>query len=125
MASTAQPTALRRPAPVVAAAALLLLTGALGLLALPAGLGEVGAVVLVPALVLAALRLVAAAGVWRCRRWAALLGASATALDALLAVPGLIEAPTAALGALAALGVGLGVVTLVLLALPASRRAYS
>ena len=125
MASTAPPAALRRPAPVTAAAALLALTGALGLLALPAGLGAVGAVVLIPALALAALRLVAAAGVWRGRRWAALLGATATVLDALLALPGLVEAPTAALGALAALGVGLGVVTLVRLALPASRRAYA
>jgi hypothetical protein len=124
MTSTAQPAARHRPPAVTAAAALLALTGALGLLALPAGLGEVGAVVLVPALTLAALRLVAAAGVWQGRRWAALLGAAATAFDALLALPGLVEAPTAALGALAAVGVGLGVVTLVLLALPSARRAY-
>jgi hypothetical protein len=125
MAAAAPPAAVRRPATVTAAAALLALTGALGLLAVPAGLGEVGAVILVPALALAALRLVAAAGVWRGRRWAALLGAAATLLDTLLAVPGLSEAPNAALGALAALGVVLGIATVVLLALPASRRAYA
>ena len=125
MTSIAHPAAIRRPGTITAAAALLALTGALGLLALPAGLGEVGAVILVPALAFAALRFVAAAGVWRCRRWAAILGVIATLLDTLLALPGLFEAPNAALGALAALGVVLGVATLILLALPPARRAYS
>ena len=124
MASAARPVALRRPPTVTAATALLALTGALGLLALPAGLGEVGAIVLVPALAFAGLRLVAAAGVWRCRRWAAVLSAVATLLDTLLALPGLTEAPNAALGFLAAVGGVLGIAVLVLLALPASRRAY-
>jgi hypothetical protein len=123
-AAATAPAAARRPAPVTAAAALLALTGALGLLALPAGLGEAGAAILVLALVLAVLRLVAAAGVWQCRRWAAVLGAVATLLDTLLALPGLSAAPNAALGALATLGVALGVVTLVLLAVSAARRAF-
>jgi hypothetical protein len=125
MASTAiAPAAVRRPVTVTGAAALLALAGALGLLALPAGLGEAGVDILVPALVFAALRLVAAAGVWRRRRWAAIVGAVATLLDTLLALPGLAEAPNAALGALAALGVVLGGATLALLAVSAARAAY-
>ena len=120
----ASPVAIRRPAPVTAAAVLLALLGAAGLLFAPASAGEAGAAFTAVIVALAAMRLVAAVGVWRCRRWAAILGFVASLLDTLLAAPGLFFAPDATARALATSGVVLGVATLVLLALRASRRAY-
>ena len=121
---TASPVATRRPTTVTAAAVLLALLGALGLILAPLLLSEAGAVFTAIILVLAALRLVAAVGVWCCRRWAAILGFVVSLLDTLLAAPGLFFAPDATSRALATAGVLLGVATLVLLVLPASRRAY-
>ena len=118
------PDATRRPATVTAAAALLALLGAVGLILAPAFVGEAGAAFTAVLVAFSALRLVAAVGVWRCRRWAALLGFVVSLLDTLLAAPGLFFAPDATSRALATSGVVLGVATLVLLVLPASRRAY-
>ena len=123
---TASPGVTNRSSTVTTAALFLALAGVLGLLAAPAGLGEVGAAILISALVFTVLRFVAAIGLWHCRRWAAILGFVVTLLDTLLALPGAFgAAPNAALAIVAAIGVALGVATLVLLALPASRRAYS
>lgn len=120
----ASPVAARRPATVTAAAALLALLGALVLLLTPFFLNDAGAVFTAIAVAIAALRLVAAVGVWRCRRWAAILGFVISLLDTLLAAPGLFAAPDATWRLLSSLGVVLGLATLVLLALPTSRRAY-
>ena len=120
----ASPVATRRPATVTAAAVLLALLGAVGLILAPAFLDEAGAAFIAILVAISALRLVAAVGVWRCRRWAAILGFVVSLLDTLLAAPGLFAAPDATSRTLAIVGVVLGVATLVLLALPASRRAY-
>ena len=113
----------RRPTTVTAAAALLVLL-ALGALLPLAGTEEIPRAVLVIGYVFAALKLVAAVGLWRCRKWAAILGFVVVLLDALAAAPGLLDPPSAALGAFIGVGMLLSVAALVLLALPASRRAY-
>ena len=120
----ASPVATRRPPTVTAAAALLALLGALALILTPAFLDEAGAAFTAVAVAFAALRLVAAVGLWRCRRWAAILGFVVSLVDTLLAAPGLFAAPDATWRLLAVVGVVLGLATLVLLALPASRRSY-
>jgi hypothetical protein len=120
----ASTVATRRPATVTAAAVLLALLGALALILTPAFLDQAGTAFTAIAVAIAALRLVAAVGVWRCRRWAAILGFVVSLLDTLLAAPGLFFAPDATSRVLAVSGVVLGVATLVLLALPGSRRAY-
>jgi hypothetical protein len=113
----------RRPSTVSAAVSLLVLLAGLVLLPVP-GAEAVPREVLGVAYAFAALKLVAAAGLWRCRRWAAILGFLAVLLDALAAAPGLLAAPTPALRVMAATMVLLSVAALILLALPTSRRAY-
>ena len=117
------PVTTRRPPTVTAAAALLVLL-ALGALLPLAGTEEIPRAVLVIAYVLAALKLVAAVGLWRCRKWAAILGFVVVLLDVLAAAPGLLDPPSAALGVFLGVGMLLSVAALVLLALPAARRAY-
>src|SRR5690349_5155010 len=115
MASIAGSRGTDRPTMVTVAVALLAFTGAFGLLAAPAGLGEVGLVILVPALVFAGLRFVSAYWLWRGRRWAAILGFVVTLLDTLLALPGLSSAPNGLLQVMATIGVAIGIPMLVLL----------
>jgi hypothetical protein len=120
----ASPITTSRPNTVTAATVLLALTGVVGLLTAPLGADEAGAVFVTIGVAISVSRLVAAIGVWRCRRWAAILGFVVSLLDSLLAAPGILFAPDNTLRAMAIAGVVLGVATLVLLMLPASRRAY-
>ena len=119
------PVATRRPPTVTAAAALLALLGAAGLLLTPAFLNAAAAAFAAYLVAISALRLVAAAGVWRCRRWAAILGFVVSLLDTLLAAPGVFDALDAMWRLEAIVFTALGLATLVLLVLPASRRAYA
>ena len=114
----------RRPATVIAAI-VLLVPLALAALIPPGSTAAIPAVVLVSGYALAALKLAAAVGLWWSRRWAAILGFVAVLLDALTSVPGLLFAEEAATRALVAVGLALSIAALVLLALPASRRAYA
>lgn len=123
MSPIAQPTVARRPTTVTIAAALLALLGDLALIPTP-GTGDIPRFILIASFIFAALKLVAAIGLWRCRKWAAVLGFVVVLLDALAAAPGLFFAPSAALRVAATVGVVLGIATLVLLVLPASRRTY-
>ncbi|HEY8599279.1 MAG TPA: hypothetical protein VIL85_12660 [Thermomicrobiales bacterium] len=120
------PVATARPATVTVAIALLIVV-ALGVLLPFGGEGDgdaIPAAILVSGYALAALKVVAAIGLWRCRRWAAILGFIAVLLDALTAIPGVFFAPTPTLRVVVAIGLLLSLAILVLLVLPASRRAY-
>jgi hypothetical protein len=124
MTAIAAPTvATTRPSTVTAAAALLALLAALAVPTMilisdgfdPVFFGIGG--------IFAILKLIAAIGLWRCRRWAAILGFVATLLDVLLSLPGFGDGTFEGGAVLVAIGVILGIIALVLLALPASRRA--
>ena len=108
------------------------ITGAVWLLVLVAAITVPTVIVLmdgfdagfVPiAATLATLKLIGAAGLWRCRKWAMMVAFGATLLDTLFAagsIPDLSGGETVAVTAI----VLVGIVTLVLLVLPASRKAY-
>ncbi|MGN6358831.1 MAG: hypothetical protein ACTHNK_00395 [Thermomicrobiales bacterium] len=118
----ATPRAVHRPATVTAAAVLLAL---LALSALFTVSGAIPRLVLLVSFGFAALKLVAAVGLWRCQRWAAILGCAVTLLDALAAAPGLVAAPAAPARVFVIIGISLNVAALVLLVLPAARHAYA
>ncbi len=124
MSAIAQTPAIQRPTTITAATVLLALLGVVGLLLAPVATAEADAAFIGITVAISALRLVAAAGVWRYRRWAAILGFVVSLVDTLLAAPGLLFAPNAMWRVLAIVGVVLGIATLVLLVLPTSRRAY-
>jgi uncharacterized membrane protein len=64
-------------------------------------------------------------GLWRLKRWGALLSAAVLALTALLAAPGILFAPVVPLQVVAAVTVLLDIAGLVLIFQSASRRAYA
>ncbi|HET8626064.1 MAG TPA: hypothetical protein VFL91_01515 [Thermomicrobiales bacterium] len=115
--------AARRPTAMTAAIIALVLLALAVLVPVP-GLGDVPASALLVGYAFAALKVVAAVGLWWSRKWAAILGFVAVLLDGLMAAPGLLFADSAALRIYLAVGVALSIAALVLLALPASRRAY-
>ena len=67
--------------------------------------------------------LAGAYGVWRLRRWGVIASVIILAITALLAAPGILFAPSAALHALATATVVLDVIAIALLVVPSSRRA--
>lgn len=115
------PAAAFRPATITAALVLLVVRGIISLLPLR-GSEEIPRIVLLSGYVFAILKFVAA-GHWRCRHWAAILGFVVALLDALSAIPGIVFAEEPVLQALAGVWVVVSIVTLVLLGLPAARRA--
>lgn len=121
------PVSAQRPATVTAAIILLVIV-ALGVLIPFGGDGGDGegipAAILVSGYALAALKIIAGVGLWGRRRWAAILGFVAVLLDALTAIPGVFFAPTPILRVIVGIGLLLSLAILVLLVLPASRRAY-
>lgn len=114
--------AARRPATITISILLLVLLSVSVLLPIP-GFESIPRAALIIGYLFAALKLVAAFGLWRCRKWAAILGFIAVLLDALLAVPGMFES-TAALQLYTITGVSISIIVLVLLLLPVSRHAY-
>ncbi len=115
--------AVSRPTVVTVALVLLALMGLISLIPQP-GSEEIPRAVIVSGYAFALFKIVAAVGLWRCRRWAAILGFVAVLLDALTAVPGIFFAPSAGLQALAGVWILVSIVLLALLVLPAARRAY-
>jgi hypothetical protein len=88
------------------------------------GADDIPAFAIVIGTVAGVLSLVGAWGMWNLHRWGMILTFVLTALNTLTAVPGLFEPPSGwILGELIAL-IPLGVVILVLIALPSSRRAF-
>lgn len=122
-AITVSPPATRRPATITATIVLLVLL-ALSVLIPFSGADQIPQAAIILGYAFAVLKLVAAAGLWRCRKWAAILGFVAVLLDALSSAPGLFGAPTAALQVYLIVAVLASIAALVLLALPTSRRAY-
>lgn len=115
--------AARRPTVVTVALVMLVLMGLFSLVPTP-GIEEMPRSVLIAGYVFALLKLVAAVGLWRCHRWAAILGFVAVLLDALTAIPGIFFAGELAFQALAGVWVVVSILVLALLTLPAARRAY-
>jgi hypothetical protein len=115
-----------RPPTVTVAAILMALISLLGLPGplLPGSEG-VPAVVLYGGIVLGIVGLVAAVGLWMLRRWGIWLTIVVSVLNLLSAAPGVAFAPNAALQAAAAVGVVVPALIIVLVVLPASRRAFS
>ena len=124
MATIAQSPTLRRPATVTAAGALLVILGLGALLPVP-GMEDIPRAILLVGYAFAALKLVAAAGLWWCKKWAAILGFVVVLIDALSAAPGLFDAPTAVLQVYIIVGLAMSLAVLVLLVLRASRQAYA
>ncbi len=114
-----------RPAPVTAAILLALssLAGLPGPL-LP-GSEAVPAVVLYGGIVLGVAGLVAVVGLWTLKRWGLWLAVVVSALNLLSAAPGVAFAPGGGGKAFALAGVVVSAITIVLVVLPASRRALT
>ena len=69
--------------------------------------------------------LIAAIGLWRRKKWAAVTGAVVTAILVLVTAPGIIFGPVVGLQLEAAACVTIGLAIIALILLPASRRAYA
>ncbi len=124
MSAITQPRVTGRPNTVTIASALLVLISALAVPTMFLIGGGFDPVVSGIGSIFIVLRVIAAVGLWQCRRWGAILGFVATLLDLLLALPGFIDGTVQDGMALMAVGVFVGIVTLVLIVLPSSRRAY-
>ena len=83
------------------------------------------AVVVYGGFVLGVLGLAGAAGLWALKRWAMWLTIAVSALNLLSSAPGLAFAPSPMFRFLATVGVVGSAVVIVLVVLPASRRAYA
>lgn len=117
----------RRPTTVTVAAALLALFSVLNLVSIivPAFSEGVPAAVVYGSAVLGVLGLVAAYGLWMLKRWGVLLAVILSVLNVLSAAPGMAFAPTTVLF-VAALATVVGYALVILLVvMPASRRAYA
>jgi len=111
----------QRPAALTAATVICVLNSLSNLAMLPAPLPRP----LIYATALVALAgMVGAFGLWRRKRWGALLSVAVLALTALLAAPGIVFAPILLLQVVAAVTVLLDIAGMVLIFHPASRRAY-
>ena len=73
----------------------------------------------------AALGFAGAYGLWRLKRWGAILSIAILAVTVLLTAPGIAFAPSAGLHVLAITVVTVDLVAIVLLVVPSSRRAYA
>ena len=115
-----------RPLPVTVAAVLLALFSLLTLISpwlLAAA--EIPAFVVYLGVMLGVAGLLAAAGLWMLKRWSVWLTIVVCVVGILSADPGLTEAPTALLRALATVGVVGSALIILLVVLPNSWRAYT
>jgi hypothetical protein len=112
-----------RPTSVTVAAVLLVLLSLFNLV--PLGIEGVPSLVVYGALVLGIVGLVAAAGLWLLKRWGVWLAVVVCALNLLSAAPGIPFAPDAALRVAATVTVVVSALVIVLVLLPASRRAFA
>ena len=108
----------QRPAALIAATVICILNSLGNLAILPAPLPRP---VIYASGLAAVAGLVGALGLWRSKRWGALLSAAILALTALLAAPGIVTAPVLSLQVVAAVTVLLDIAGMVLIFHPASR----
>ena len=114
-----------RPSTVTIAAVLLALLG-LQSLAFPLFVSEgVPAFVLYANVVFGVAGIIAAAGLWALKRWAAWATVVLCVLGIASAAPGIAGAPTVLLQVLAATGIVGSALIIVLVALPSSRRVHA
>jgi uncharacterized membrane protein (DUF2068 family) len=115
----------QRPLPVAIAAVLLALFSVLNL-AFPLFPTEgIPALVVYSGVGLGVIGLVAAAGLWRLKRWSMWLAIVLCVLGILSAAPGITAAPTILLQVLATVGVVGSALIILMVVLPNSRRAYA
>jgi len=81
--------------------------------------------IMIVSVIIGVLGLVTAWALWQGKRWGVTSTIVLRILDSLAAAPGIVFAPTLALQLGSEVGVVLSVVVIVLLLLPASRRAFS
>jgi hypothetical protein len=116
----------QRPLPVTGAAITLALFSLLSLpLPLLPGAEEVPAVVIYVGTVLSLAGLGAAVGLWMMKKWSLWLTIVVSVLSILASAPGLALGPDAASKAIAAVGVVVPALIIVLVVLPSSRRAFA
>ena len=116
----------RRPLPVTGAAIILALFSLVSLpLALLPGAEEVPAVVLYGGTVLSIVGLGGAVGLWTLKTWSFWLTIVVSVLSILASAPGLALGPDATSKAIAAVGVVVSALIIVLVVLPSSRRAFA
>jgi hypothetical protein len=113
-----------RPSTITGAISLLLVAVALTAPAVVVTMDGFDAAFVAIAATLASLKLAGAIGLLRCRRWAMIVGFSATLVDVLLCALTLTDSPSGADTVASIVFIGIGLATLGLLALPSSRRAY-
>ena len=114
-----------RPLSTSVAAIVLALLSATGLAAPLLLTGGVPASAIYVSVASGAAGLITAYGLWALRRWATVLAVAVSVLGILSAAPGLVFAPTPVLLAQAIAGVAGSALVLILVLLPASRRAYA
>lgn len=115
-----------RPVPVTVAAILMALISLVGLPGpLLPGSEEVPAVVIYGGTVLGVVGLIATVGLWMLKKWGFWLTIVVSVLNLLSAAPGIVAAPNAALQAAALVGVVIPALIIVLVVIPASRRALT
>lgn len=115
----------RRPSTVTAAVllAVVIEVGSIPFIFAP-GAGDVPAFAIAIGIVAGLLTLLGAWGMWNLRRWGAILALVLTALNTLTAIPGFFDPPSGWILAELIIFVPLSVVDMILIALPASWRAY-
>ncbi len=113
-----------RPSTISGAISLLLLAVVLAVPAVVVTMDGFDAAFVAIAATLASLKLTGAIGLMRCRKWAMFVGFGATLVDTLLCALTLTDAPSGADSVVSIAFIGVGLITLALLVLPNSRRAY-
>jgi uncharacterized membrane protein (DUF2068 family) len=118
---------IQRPPAVTVAAILLALGSAFGLIStlIPTFSNGIPAVVVYGSAVLGLVGLLAAYGLWTLKRWGVWIAVILSVLNILSAAPGLVFAPTTALLVSAIVGIVVCALIILLVVLPASRRAYA
>jgi hypothetical protein len=116
----------KRPATLTIAIILLALLS-LGNMPAPfePGVEKIPPPVVYGAVVLGIMGLFAVNGLWKLKRWGIVLTIIVSVLNALSAAPGIAAAPNGLLHVLATLYVVLSIVIIVLVVLPATRKAYA
>jgi hypothetical protein len=114
-----------RPTSVTAAAVLLGILSLLNLLGPLLPSEGVPAVVVYGGIVLGIVGLLAAGGLWVLKRWGVWLAVVVSALNLLSAAPGIPFGPNAALRVAATVTVVVSALIIVLVVIPASRRAFA